>query len=169
MRNLLSRCEKWLQLCWVSQAISVAKSSQYYVLHKRTYLNFSILIIVSCDTNFCWHFISYIEWTYRISHAFFWEWLFLPDARRFPSLNRAPLVTARHLRTTLLPPSESLCPLPSQASLVESKRVLVWKILCVQGKGPPPAPWLEQGVPCSEPVEDPSPSCTLGKATPSSL
>ena len=90
----------------------------------------------------------------------------VPDARRFPSLNRTPLVTARHLRTTLLPPSESLCPLPSQASLVESKRVLVWKILRVQGKGPPPAPWLEQGVPCSKPVEDPSPSCTPGKATP---
>ena len=115
--------------------------------------------------NFC-HPVSYIEWTYRISHAFFWEWLFLPDARRFPSLNRTPLVTARHLRTTLLPPSESLCPLPSQASLVESRRVLVWKILRVQGKGLPPAPWLEQGVPCSEPVEDPSPSCTPGKATP---
>ena len=63
-------------------------------------------------------------------------------------------MTARHLRTTLLPPSESLCPLPSQASLVESRRVLVWKILRVQGKGPPPAPWLEQGVPCSEPVHN---------------
>ena len=149
--------------------ISVATIITKLSFAQRTYLKFTILVIVSCDTNFYGHFISYIEWTYRISHAFFWEWLFLPDARRFPSLNRAPLVTARHLRTTLLPPSESLCPLPSQASLVESKRVLVWKILRVQGKGRPPAPWLEQGVPCSEPVEDPSPSCTPGKATPSSL
>ena len=55
--------------------ISVATIITKLSFAQRTYLKFTILVIVSCDTNFYGHFISYIEWTYRISHAFFWEWL----------------------------------------------------------------------------------------------
>ena len=63
-------------LAEVSQAVSVAKSSQYNVLHNGNiwisqFLSSYPVILTFAD-------ISYlIEWTYRISHAFFWEW-FLP-------------------------------------------------------------------------------------------
>ena len=41
--------------------ISVATIITKLSFAQRTYLKFTILIIVSCDTNFCGHFISYIE------------------------------------------------------------------------------------------------------------
>ena len=57
MRNLLSRCEMWPQLCWVSQAISVAKSSQYYVLHNghiwiSQFLSSYPVILTFADTSY---------------------------------------------------------------------------------------------------------------------
>ena len=135
MRNLLPRCEKWPQLCWVSQAISVAKSSQYYVLHNghiwiSQFLSSYPVILTFADTSYL------IEWTYRISHAFFWEWflpltwstvLFRSRARAPPTLSHPP------------PPSPSSCLTTPFGRFFREPR---WKHL-------PPAPWFEvQGVPC---------------------
>ena len=90
----------------VSQAISVAKSSQYNVLHNghiwiSQFLSSYPVILTFAD-------ISYlIEWTYRISHAFFWEW-FLPltwSTVPFRSRARAP----PDALSSAPPPSPSSC------------------------------------------------------------